>query len=884
MSLAPGTRIGAYEVTSLVGVGGMGEVYRARDTKLHRDVAIKVLPEAVAYDHERLARFEREARTLATLNHPHIAQIYGLEDTGPVRAIVIELVDGEDLARKIARGAIPLEEALPIARQIAEALEAAHEHGIIHRDLKPANISVRPDGTVKVLDFGLAKVLEPVQVPDAAIDAATITSPAATRSGVVVGSVAYMSPEQAKGQRLDKRSDVWAFGAVLYEMLSGRRAFGGDGMAETLAAVLHQDPDLAALPAATPATVRRLVLRCLDRDVRRRLRDIGEARIALEDPVRWGGEPANGLAAVSSSRWFRRAIPAVVAAAIAATFAGTVTWYVAGKSVPPARLDRGPSTMPRFSPVTNFAGVEAQPSLSPDGRTVAFVSNRGGQWDIYVSLVSGGNLVQVTRDPNVEIAPHWSPDGTSLLFARLNATGLTDVWVVPAFGGAARPILLNAATPAWSPDGKSIAYRSGEDEALWLADANGANPHRITQREVSALRHSQPAFSHDGRSIVFIRQVGSQRSELAVVNLESGVIRDLTRDSALALSPRWSPDGRFVYFSSSRGGTLSIWKIAVASGEIEPITAGQDDNEELDLSTDGKRLAFASARTNVGLAELSIDGDSRGRLTWLTTGSARGETAPRYSPDGRRVVYFCNRNSLDQDTLWIMDADGGNVNRVFDDGRFNIHPRWAPDGQELLYVSRLPGRPTRLGPNEIRRIALSGGAPQPLGITPSDSTWGDVASDGRLIYRTSARTAEIYNPRTNERRQIEDVRGTPWWSPDGRSFAYAVPPSIQAQANAGVWTVTMDGTRRQVFAGWAVWFAFDRAGDILVLEGKPDLRGLLWRVGRGGQRSTLAEVPLLLRHAEPSPVRFDVHPDARRIVIEARPVFESDLGVIDNIG
>jgi Tol biopolymer transport system component len=328
---------------------------------------------------------------------------------------------------------------------------------------------------------------------------------------------------------------------------------------------------------------------------------------------------------------------------------------------------------------------------------------------------------------------------------------------------------------------------------------------------------------------------------------------------------------------------LSIWRIAVASAEIEPITAGQDDNEEFDLSTDGKRLVFASAHTNIGLAEMSLDDGSRGRLTWLTADSARGETAPQYSPDGRRIVYFCNRNSLEQDTLWIMDADGGNVSRILDDGRINIHPRWQPDGHELVYNSRAPGRPTP-GPNELRRIALSGGAPQSLGITPSDSTWGDIGPDGRLIYRTSARTGEIYNPRTNERQQVQDLGGSPWWSPDGRSFAFAASPSAQAQANGGVWTVTMDGARRQVFAGWVIWFAFDRAGDILVLEGKPDLKGLLWRVEGGGRRSIVAEVPLLLRHAELSPVRFDVHPDGHRIVVEARPVFESDIGVIDNVG
>jgi eukaryotic-like serine/threonine-protein kinase len=883
VALTIGSRLGAYQILATIGAGGMGEVYRARDTRLNRDVALKVLPKLFALDPDRLARFKREAQVLASLNHPNIASIYGFEESDGVQALVLELVEGPTLADRVARGPIPVDEALPMARQIAEALEAAHEQGIIHRDLKPANISVRPDGTVKVLDFGLAKALQPVAVMrDDATDSPTVTSPAATQTGVILGTAAYMSPEQVKGRQVDKRSDVWAFGAVLYEMLSGRGAFKGEGMSDTLAAVLRQDVDGTALPASTPASVRRLITRCLDRDVRRRLRDIGEARIVLEDPVR-SSPDAQSTAVFAPRPLWRLAMPVLIAAVVAGTLTGAVAWYVAHKSLPSPTGTRLSVALPRFSPVTNFAGVEAQPSLSPDGRSVAFVSNRGGQWDIYVSLVSGGNLIQITNDPNVETGPHWSPDGTRLVFARLNEDALTDVWVAPAFGGRARRIVLNAATPAWSRDGKSIAYRSQVDEALWLAEADGASPRHVTQLEASAVRHSQPAFSPDGRSLVFVRQISSQRSELAVVDLEAGAIRDLTRDAALALSPRWSPDGRFVYFSSSRGGTLSIWKIAVASAEIEPITAGQDDNEELDLSADGTRLVFSSARTNIGLAEVSLDSKSRGRVTWLTAGSARGETAPQYSPDGRRIAYFCNRNGLEQDTLWIMDADGGNASRLVDDGRFNIHPRWARDGQELVFVSRAAGQPTRLGPNELRRILLSGGAPQQLTMTPSDTTWGDIGPDGRLIYRTSAQTGEIYDPRTNQRHQVQNLGANPRWSPDGRAFAFAVSASAQPKANGGVWTVTTDGARRQVFAGWVVWFAFDRAGNILVLEGRPDLKGLLWRIEGGGRRSIVASVPLLLRHAELSPVRFDVHPDGRRIVIEARPVFESDIGLIDNV-
>ena len=286
MSLAPGARLGPYEVTALVGAGGMGEVYRARDTSLGRDVAIKILPEVFAQDADRLARFEREAKTLASLSHPNIAVIHGLEKVHGTCALVMELVDGPTLADRLLAGALAAEEALPVARQIAEALEAAHEKGIVHRDLKPANIKVRSDGTVKVLDFGLAKAIEPsVGASPGVSHSPTITTPAMTQAGVILGTAAYMSPEQARGAQVDRRADIWAFGVVLYEMLAGRRLFDEDTVSDTLAGVLKSDLTLDALPRDTPPVVRRVIGRCLTRDLRRRLRDIGEARIAIEDAI-----------------------------------------------------------------------------------------------------------------------------------------------------------------------------------------------------------------------------------------------------------------------------------------------------------------------------------------------------------------------------------------------------------------------------------------------------------------------------------------------------------------------------------------------------------------------------------------------------------------------
>ena len=337
MTLAAGDRLGPYEVLSTLGAGGMGEVYRARDATLKRDVALKILPDGFALDPERLARFKREAQVLASLNHSNIAAIYGFEASTTstssgqaVQALVLELVEGPTLADRIALGPIPVEEALPIARQIAEALEAAHELGIVHRDLKPANVKLRPDGTVKVLDFGLAKTLEPEgTIRGDATASPTITSPAMTAMGMILGTAAYMSPEQAKGRQADKRSDVWAFGAVLYEMLSGQRAFKGDDVSDTLAAVLRQDVDWTALPASTPAPVRRLIARCLDRDVKRRLRDIGEARIVLDEPAALTSANVRDADTQHLPRpLWRRAMPAVLSAIVVGGLAGTAAWYL----------------------------------------------------------------------------------------------------------------------------------------------------------------------------------------------------------------------------------------------------------------------------------------------------------------------------------------------------------------------------------------------------------------------------------------------------------------------------------------------------------------------------------------------------------------------------
>ena len=424
--LAAGTRFGGYEIQSPLGAGGMGEVYRARDVRLRRDVAIKVLPESVALDRERIDRFEREAHLLAALNHPNIATLYGIEEANGATALVMELVDGPTLADRLHSGAMPIREALTIARQIADALDAAHEKGIVHRDLKPANIKITADGIVKVLDFGLAKGVEN---PSSASDLAN--SPTVTvhdtRAGAILGTAAYMSPEQARGLVVDKRTDVWAFGCVLYEMLAGRRAFTGDTVSDVIAAVIRAEPVWEALPATTPPIVRRLLSRLLDKDPRRRLRDIGDVRFEIDEAL--AGRASIEPDAVRSGEraWLRTAI-------VSLSVVGALVAIVAFLLLRRPALPPGPAIGQMIvSQLTNYGGTEGAGALSPDGRSFAFVSDHGGASDVWVRQVAGGEPVRVTDDAAVESDLVYAPDGETIYFTKTEGP-VRSIWKLARSG------------------------------------------------------------------------------------------------------------------------------------------------------------------------------------------------------------------------------------------------------------------------------------------------------------------------------------------------------------------------------------------------------------------------------------------------------------------
>src|SRR5262245_40382522 len=450
MPLPAGMRIGVYEVLAPLGAGGMGEVYRARDPKLNRDVAIKVLPESFASDPDRLARFKREAQVLASLNHPNIGHIYGFEDSGATHGLVLKLIDGPTLADLIAQGPLGLRQALQIARQIAEALDAAHEQGIVHRDLKPANVKVTPGGRVKLLDFGLAKPMVGIVNPD--LSQSPTQTLGGTQAGVLLGTAAYMSPEQIRGGLLDKRTDIWAFGCVLIEMLSGRRVFAADTVPDTIAPILGREPEWSLLPAGTPLAVRRLLQRCLEKDVKQRLRDIGDAPAdidhVLADPQAMSSSVPLHEAPAARPRSPRRlgAIAVLVLLALTAVTAG-IWWMAAPPSEPVSRSD--------WTQLTNFPDSAAQPSLSPDGRMLTFIRGEGADsfttlGQVYVKLLPDGEPKQLTNDGMTKMSPVFSPDGSRIAYTTEDAHNEWDTWVVPVLGGEPRRWLPNASGLIWA--------------------------------------------------------------------------------------------------------------------------------------------------------------------------------------------------------------------------------------------------------------------------------------------------------------------------------------------------------------------------------------------------------------------------------------------------
>ena len=921
MTLGPGTRLGTFEITALLGKGGMGEVYRARDLRLGREVAIKILPPVFTTDPERVKRFEREAQVLASLNHPHIAQIHGVEDADGTQALVLELVDGPTLADRVARGAIPLDESLPMARQIADALQAAHERGIVHRDLKPLNIKLTPDGDIKVLDFGLAKLTEPngpAAVPGAESMSPTITSPALrTGVGLLLGTAAYMSPEQARGRSVDTRADIWAFGCVLFEMLTGQLAFAGEDVTETLAAVVRAEPDWNRLPAETPTSIRTLLRHCLQKDPRRRWQDAASLRICIDEAS--GGQSdvvverrAGGLARA------RRVAVIALAALAGALVSAVAVWNIPrqGEPAPVTRVTVGVSPARQVARSLQFPN--ARPfrialAVSPDGRSLVFAGatlervgdaqDAQGRRQLYLRTF---DRFDATPIPGTEGAdsPFFSPDGQWVGFWQPGASlgDFGELKKAP-LGGGPVVTLCRTALPggiSWGSNGR-IVFANHAGGGLWHVADTGGMPQELTKADPAKgeFGHRLPFVLPGGEVVLFTIQKSPDSWDGTQIVARSLVTGDQKVLVEGGVDARYVPSGHLVYAQS---GTLVAQPFDVATLEVSGKPTSLVDDVMHDVNS---RFAVG----NSGAAQFSIAG---GTLVYLRGGIApegdyspvwvdRSGTVeeievprrmpasrPRLSPDGRRVVFPFMAGigvfDIARETFQVMSADqtrspaAGTASGLY---RFAV---WHPDGQILAFTGE--------GGNLFSVVADGSGVVEPLTTSDAESislrrldipsSW---SSDGKTLAFT--RRQDPQTPTNRDIWMLSVGNGPPTarpflttpadervaeFSPDGRYVAYQSTQSGQAE----IYVQPYPGTGAQVVStDGGTQPAWDRGGRELYY----------WAPGRNGAIRMMA-VDVVLGNTfavgkprvlfEKPSVRFpqglggrvyDVTPDGKRFIM-----------------
>jgi eukaryotic-like serine/threonine-protein kinase len=866
-----GTKLAHYEITTHLGSGGMGDVYQATDTKLGRSVAIKFLPEAFSHDTERVARFQHEARVLASLNHSNIAAIYGVEETDSRHFLVMELVSGETLANRIKRGAIPIEEALPIAKQIAEALEEAHEKGIIHRDLKPANIKITPDGKVKVLDFGLAKAYESGSTNPPLSDSPTI-SMAATNAGVILGTAAYMSPEQARGRAVNKRTDIWALGCVLYEMLTGKPAFGGDDVTEILASVVKSEPDWSGLPAATPGPIRRLLRRCLEKDLKKRFHDIGDVRYELAEVLAEPSSVSTRLAAEAGGAPARskRAWIATIVTGMIAAVAG---WTLKPAPPPkPAQVHRFEYELPEGRDLRNQSAGRQLIALSPDGNRLAYNSTGG----LYLRSMDTADTRLVLGPEILQANPFFSPDGEWVGFFSIER-GEPKLKKIRRSGGAA--VSLCSVMPVfganWSTD-DTIVY--GQPDGVWRVSANGGEPKRIVEAQQGEQVDS-PQMLPDGQWVLFTSTRGTgpnrwDQGEIVAASLKSKQRKTLWRGGS---DGRYVPTGHLVYAFDDvlYAVPFDLNKLEVTGGRV-PIIEEVRRAANPGASTSTANYAFSDTGTLVYLRGARTERtlvlvDRSGAVKRLSL-PPKAYISPRLSPDEKKIVVETEERT--GNVIWLYDLAGTSDIRQLTLKGNNQRPIWMPDSRHITFAS------DQDGPMSIYTLSIDGtGAPERLTTAEKGTEhWPESwSSDGSTLSFAVVRGTDsgvwTFSAATRTVKQFVDEPGSiqrgSTFSPDGKWIAYHSQESganeiyVQPFPVGSKKRITQDG---RSFPAWP-----SRGSELFYRPGGGGTQLFVRTVSMKGDltfaREQMLPLPEFLGSSGNGYRNYDVSPDGKRFLM-----------------
>jgi serine/threonine protein kinase/WD40 repeat protein len=798
MRLSPGTRLGNYEVVAAIGAGGMGEVYRAKDTKLGRHVALKVLTGTIADDAERQARFAREARTLAALNHPGIVTIYSVEEVDGMALIAMEFVEGHSLSEQIPKSGFPLDRLLNIAVQLANAVAAAHKHDVVHRDLKPANVMLGPQDRVKVLDFGLAKLSEPVLGgAETALPEKEITG-----EGRILGTVAYMSPEQAEGRPVDERSDVFSLGVMLYEMASGERPFKGDTSLSLLSAILKDTPKaLGELNPALPRELGRYVRRCLAKDPDERYQSAADLRNDLEDlrHALLSGELSPARSSTARVAASPRTQQVVLVLGILALAAVSVGWVWSRERTP---VDETTSPQLNFNRLTLLEGTALDPNISPDGKWVVYVSAVSGNSDIYLQSTTGQASINLTKDsPASDTTPAFSPDGELIVFRSERDGG--GLFVMGRTGESVRRLTRTGFQPTWFPDGTRIAYNSiaipnpatrGPGVAeLWVVDAAGGEPQRLFAADAV-----QPRVSPHGQRIAYWglpldagnTTFGSANRDVWTIAADGSTPVRVTTEAATDWNPVWSPDGRWLYFLSDRRGSMNLWRIAIdeatgaTRGTPQPLTAPANYIRHFSLSADGSTGTFATLMVTNNLASAAFDAQSAkvvGPVVPLTSGPRDFQTID-VAPGGRDIALQTSFRT--QEDLYLIGSDGTGLRNLTNDQPRDRSPQWAPNGRQLMFYS------DRGGNYEVWSINRDGGSLRQMTQSGGQRYYPVPSPDGSRVAVANIDRFEIYvYPAADFSKPLEQLPTVPDerrrgifvladWSPDGEWLSGLTAGSI----------------------------------------------------------------------------------------------------------